>query len=214
MKNAINQQIALLGAGGVLLSSATIVALAAARTDGYSHLTKAVSELGSTDAPHQLLFNLLGYILPGLLIAGFAYGLRAQFNSRRAQLPFVLLAISGLLLTLAGICPMDMSQRAAPVSLLHAAGSLGSGLAWLLCAFTLGRPLRSQPAWLSLAIPLQLLTWTGLLLIVLIGVVSPATPGLGQRVSFAVYFLFVLLLARRLYSLKSTSSASGLPAVL
>ena len=31
----------------------------------YSHLTKAISELGSLDAPSLWYWNVLGYIIPG-----------------------------------------------------------------------------------------------------------------------------------------------------
>ncbi|MGI9427770.1 MAG: DUF998 domain-containing protein, partial [Bythopirellula sp.] len=43
---------------------------------GYSHLTKAVSELGAFGAPHAVLWNLLGFGLTGLLILLFGTGLQ------------------------------------------------------------------------------------------------------------------------------------------
>lgn len=193
-----------MGGLAVLLSTGTILTMALLRTDGYSHLTKAVSELGSLDAPHWQVFNLLGYVLPGLLIGAFAWGLSTNFASGFAlRLPFALLAASGLLLALSGIFPMDMAHRLAPGSLVHQVGALGSGLAWLLSAFILGRPLRRNPAWAGLVRPLLGLVWATIALILLVGTVSPATPGLGQRVAFAGYFGFILVLARRLYGVKN-----------
>jgi hypothetical membrane protein len=192
------QAVAAAGVAGVLLSAATIIGMAASRTDGYSHLTKAVSELGSTDAPHRTVFNLLGYILPGLLLAAFFYGLGRYIAPRQLKWPFVVLAASGLLMALAGAFPMDMAHRTSLGSVLHTAGALGSGLAWLLGAFTMGRHLRPHPGWASLVRPLMLLVWLAVVLILLVPVLSPGTPALGQRVSFAAYFLFVLLLAFRL----------------
>ena len=46
------------------------------RRPEYSHLTKAISELGSLDAPNMWAWNILGYILPGLAIALLAIGLK------------------------------------------------------------------------------------------------------------------------------------------
>ncbi|HEX8327040.1 MAG TPA: DUF998 domain-containing protein [Hymenobacter sp.] len=182
--------------------------MAAARTDGYSHLTKAVSELGSTDAPHKGLFNWLGYMVPGLLIAWFAYGLSAQF---RRKLPFGLLAASGLLLALAGAFPMDMDHRSAAASVLHTVGSVGSGVAWLASASLMSRALRSASYWASVARPLAVVAWTAAPLIVLLPVLLPAAPALGQRIAFVSYFVFVLLLAGRLYGAAQVQGAAHFP---
>lgn len=204
----MNKRIATMGGLAVLLSTGTILTMALLRTDGYSHLTKAVSELGSLDAPHWQVFNMLGYVLPGLLIGVFAWGLGKNFASEFAhRLPFAMLAASGMLLALSGIFPMDMAHRLAPGSVLHQVGASGSGLAWLLSAFTLGRPLRRNPAWAGMARPLLGLVWATIALIVLVGAVSPATPGLGQRVAFAGYFGFILVLARRLYGAENLALA-------
>jgi len=197
----MNKRFALLGLVGVGLSAGTIVGMAALRTDGYSHLTKAVSELGSADAPHRAWFNWLGYIVPGLLIAGFSYGLHQALAAPGVGKAWAgLLALSGLLLALAGAFPVDLDQRASFSSLLHTLGALGSGLAWLGCAGTIGRALRQHPAWADLRAPLRWLVGLAVAAVLLVGVVSPATPALGQRISFAAYFLFVGILAQRLYT--------------
>ncbi|MDB5234725.1 MAG: hypothetical protein JWR44_1718 [Hymenobacter sp.] len=206
----MKKQFAVLGMAGGVLSSATLIGMAALRTDGYSHLTKAVSELGSVDAPHRAWFNWLGYIGPGMLIAAFSYGLSRSFTGPASRkLPFVLLGLSGLLMALAGICPVDMDHRDTSSSLLHAVGSLGSGLAWLGCAITIGLQLRQEPAWADLRQPLWGLVGLAVVLVLLVGVALPDTPGLGQRISFAAYFLFVGVLARRLYAIGRSEAVSG-----
>jgi len=45
----------------------------------YSHFTKAISELGSLDAPNKWWWSITGYILAGL-ISIFAIGLRKYVN--------------------------------------------------------------------------------------------------------------------------------------
>src|SRR3989304_1137074 len=57
-----------------------LLAFAAARTD-YSHLTKAVSELGAIGAPHALAWNILGFGAVGVLVVIFAWGLWRQKNA-------------------------------------------------------------------------------------------------------------------------------------
>jgi len=187
--------------------------MAALRTDGYDHLHKAVSELGSLDAPRRWLFNLAGYILPGLLIAYFSVGLRKHWPGRHRFFTGML-ALSGLLMAMAGVFPMDMANRQAPVSVLHTLGSLGSGLAWILCTLASWRALRSEPAWRNLAWPLSMLPVGVVLLMVL---TPPDMPALAQRFSFLGYFGFVVALAWRAKktathsSERASSRSEGLP---
>ena len=61
-----------------------LLGFAAARTDGYSHLTKAVSELGSAGAENGFAWNLLGFGATGLALAVFGWELgRAAEPGRR-----------------------------------------------------------------------------------------------------------------------------------
>lgn len=50
------------------------VAMSSMRPE-YSFLTKAISELGTVDAPNKWGWNVFGYVIPGLMIAIFAIGL-------------------------------------------------------------------------------------------------------------------------------------------
>jgi hypothetical membrane protein len=188
------------------MSTATILTMAALRTDGFNHLTKAVSELGSLDAPHRWWFNTLGYLLPGLLIAAFAHGLRRALPQRPA--PWWLLMGSGLFMALAGVFPVDMEHRSSLVSVLHHIGSLGSGLCWLGCALLVVPALRLHARWADLA---RWLPWLPLVAFGLMLLVPAGMPGLMQRISFALYFTFVLVLANRLRQLSGTMPAVWQP---
>lgn len=179
---------------GVLLSTLTIVIMATLRTDGYDHLHKAVSELGSLDASNRYAFNILGYILPGLSIGYLALGLRRHWSARHPIFVYSLL-LSGLFLVIAGVFPMDMNDRRSFNSLVHTTGSIGSGLAWLGCGFSSWRTLRNEPAWRNLSFGLTLLP---VLVILAILMTPDDKPALGQRFAFIGYFLFVVLLSIRL----------------
>ncbi len=54
---------------GPLWFAAVVYLALLSRSPGYSHLTKAISELSSVDARRAWLGNLLGYIIPGLIVA-------------------------------------------------------------------------------------------------------------------------------------------------
>jgi len=57
----------------------TVYLVMSSRRPEFSHLTKAISELGSLDAPDRWFWNVLGYILPGLAIALLGLGLERDF---------------------------------------------------------------------------------------------------------------------------------------
>lgn len=173
-----------------LTFAASVIGFAAARTDGYSHATKAVSELGAVGAPSAAAFNLFGFILPGLLIAWFGLSLARGADNRVGP---VLLIGSGLLLGLAGIAPGDLDDYRAPTSIGHFVGSVGSGTLWGAALFWLG-PLLSRRFGLE---KLGRITpWFLLFMVVHIGwqVAFRATgvvlPGWGQRIGFLGYFLW------------------------
>ena len=161
-----------------------------ARRPEYSHLTKAISELGSWDAPNLWVWNLLGYILPGLAISYLGVGLLREF-SPKARIPSTALIVSGLLMALSGVFPGDFENRQSPSMLMHLVGSLGSYVAFLVAGIGLLRAMRSAPAWRWAAWPSLALV----LLSVATGFLRSGTaPGLGQRLGFACFFLWVALM--------------------
>src|SRR5262245_25116662 len=137
-----------LAAAGLLANAlfwSAVVGFAALRPD-YSHLTKAVSELGSIGAPRMWAFNLIGYVLPGVLMAGFGWVLGRRHGSTGVA---VLLALSGLGLVVAGLFPGDLSDFRRPTTQLHLAGSL-LGLSWAPAMPWLA--VRTRRTWPALAV--------------------------------------------------------------
>jgi hypothetical membrane protein len=49
----------------------------------YSHFTKAISELGSLDAPNLWVWNIGGYILPGVAVSLLGLGLARHFYGEK-----------------------------------------------------------------------------------------------------------------------------------
>ncbi len=175
--------------------AASVVGFAALRTDGYTHGTKAVSELGVIGAPNALLFNGLGFVLPGLLIA-LAAGLFAQ--ARRATgastQGVVWLGLSGLAFAAAGVFPFDMANPATFTSQAHFAAAMLTGMFWATGIFRV-RPALAAAHISTLAVYGR---WLALALVINIGwqiafrAGLPILPGWGQRIGFAGMMTWVM----------------------
>lgn len=167
---------------------ASVFGFAAMRPD-YSHVTKAVSELGVWGAPNMWAFNILGYMTPGLLLAASGWMIGRGVRSGAFILP-ALLALSPLGLTAAGIFPGDMTNRESVTTLAHLAGSFSSLLLWLVALIWLvivGR--KAQRAlWLTSLIALVLTMGA-------FALYGGSPPGLVQRITFAIYFAWFLAAA-------------------
>jgi hypothetical membrane protein len=158
----------------------------------FSHYTKAVSELGSVDAPNLWAWNIGGYIIPGLAVAALGFGINDQLRgSRGIKLTSYSLVASGLLMAMSGVFPGDFDNRTSLTMILHAIGSFGSFVAFLLCGFTLPWVLRRNSGWRAYA-------WPSLALVVLLIATgflrSGDAPGIGQRLGFLCFFVWIGLI--------------------
>lgn len=166
-----------------------LVVFGALRPD-YSHLTDAVSELGAIGAPNALAWNLLGFVTVGLLIAVFSWGL---FRGTGSLAALVFVGLSGLGFAGTGVFPADMSDLSAPSSRAHILMSLISFAAFVPGAFVLGWRFLRLTGWKRIAIGSGILGVLALATMPLREMDVP--PGLAQRAAFAVYLLWIELLA-------------------
>lgn len=152
---------------------------------GYTHATKAISELGAIGAPHQHAWNVIGFLVPGILLAFHGWGLGVVAGDRIASASFCL---SGL--SFAATCiPANMDDFSAPTSQAHIAASLAVFVFWLAGSLrlTMGGAatsralMRATTACLWLAAAAALVRFSGLVF-----------PGTGQRIAFAGHFAWVL----------------------
>lgn len=201
----------LLGPAAAAFFAVSLTGFAATRTDGYSHATKAVSELGSLDAPNALAFNLLGFIAPGVMLILFALAL-LHWSKKRAG-PLLLMG-SGVMLALAGIAPANLDDYSAVTSQLHALGAIGSGVLWVIALFWLGPMLRRD---FGLELWGRITPWFATFLFANIGwqIAFRATglvmPGWGQRIGFMGYFAWIAVTGFLLWrtSLESRQDTEG-----
>ena len=191
-----NRQIGILAMVVPVWFTALYLVLAGLRPE-YSHLTKAISELGSVDAPRAWVWNLLGYVLPGAIVSLLGFGIWKHFALEAGiRTPAWALIASGLLMALSGIFQGDFENRTSFTMVMHAIGSLGSFIAFLVCGFSLPRVLRRSVQWRPLAWPTLALVLpsigTGFLRV-------GEAPGLGQRLGFGCFFLWVAVVGYGLY---------------
>lgn len=178
-------------AGALFFSS--LLGFAAVRQDGYAHATKAVSELGAIGASGAFMFNILGMVLPGTLVALFAMRMMRLPGSRVGP---ALLAASGVLLAIAGLFPANMEDTSSFTSAAHLVGALGCGACWAASLFWLGAVFARQP---TLRVWSRVTPWFLLFLPVHVGwqvayrTTGLVYPGWGQRIAFLGYFLWLAI---------------------
>lgn len=179
----------------VLFTSA-VYAFGAA-LEGFVQAQHPVALLGARGFPHALPFNLMAFVVPGMLAGVVAMTLRRRLPPSAGwslRIGTQLVFLSALAFIAMGLLPLDASD-------LESTSSRWHGTAWMLwtVAFVpgavalgaglLGHPGRSWFAWLCLGAAAGVL---------LAGFVftdfMPA--GLAQRIAFGLWFVWLAIAAR------------------
>jgi hypothetical membrane protein len=193
-----NKQYAVIGFLAPSLFLTTYLVMSNLRPE-YSFMTKAISELGSVDAPNKWVWNVLGYILPGTFIAVYGFGLhKNSVPKMTSKLPFIGIFFSGIFMAISGIFPGDFDDKQSLTMLLHTVGSFGSYLFFLIGAFTFPNQMKKIDYWKDAVKPTLICTW----MTIIFGswvFVFPNYPAVGQRIVFLFYFLWIVITAYKLY---------------
>ena len=202
--------IGLLGIGAWVLFWAASAALAALRPS-YSHVVNTISELGAVGTPHAAIWNVVGFIIPGLVLAisGAAIARAATTAPSLSRgLATALLVVSGLAVAGQGVMPAEMVNGVADVTSAstrgHFISSLISGAAWALGALLLVGPMRRNPSWRGLHV-------VSVVLLVLTVVASFALrgrlpDGLAQRTGNAFFCAWFVVMSLKLIRLGSSTA--------
>jgi hypothetical membrane protein len=169
---------------------ASYLLVSSMRSD-YRHFNMAISELGSIGAPNALLWNLLGYILPGAVIALLGWSSREVLPASRPGLVVAgSIALSGIMMLLSGVFPGNFENRTATTMVLHTLASILSYVFFLIGGFALSGISAKSAALRFVHYPLLVV----LVLSLVTGFIRFGNlPGLGQRFTFACYFLWIAL---------------------
>lgn len=204
-----NRNYAILGLLAPILLGITYFIMANQRPE-YSFLYKAISELGSLDAPHKWIWNIFGYIIPGFLISIYSIGLyKFVATKNSSKLPLTGIFLSGFFMAFSGFFPADMEDRTATTTILHMIGSYGSYIFFLIGAFTYPKLMKPNSYWKSINLPLLIFVWTT----ILFGswhYIFPNIPSVGQRITFFFYFAWISYSAIKLYKLPTKDPVANI----
>lgn len=166
---------------------------------GFAQGRHPVALLGAGGIAHALGFNLLGWVLPGLLATAVALCLLARLPAGSSWLQRVagqLLVLAGLAFAGMGVFPLDLQDLDGPASQAHASAWMVWALAFIAGTLMLGvGSWRGYPALARLALVCALVAAVSAF--ALQGVL-PAP--LAQRLTFAAWALwlaFALSLLRK-----------------
>jgi hypothetical membrane protein len=198
---------------GVLapLALAGFVIAAALLTDDYSGLSDTISQLGIHESPHPLVMNT-GFVLCGLLLFGFAFGLHSRLGRGvGARVVRVLLTVGGIGVVLAGVLHADRDVPGAARTLegdLHNAVAGVAYVALLIVMATFAVVVRRRPSLRGYAtMSLAVLAMSVVLLLVYASGAAEPVEGALQLSLFGVTLVWLEAVAlralRRPYDSKS-----------
>ena len=149
------KRIGFLGIAAWVLSWSASLVLGAMRPS-YSHVANTLSELGAVGTPNAILWNLFGFMIPGVLLAivGAAIAYSVAEPSIRRLFAMALLGLAGLAVSAQGILPAEMVNGVADIqsaaTRAHFVASIASGAAWVVGALLLVGPMKRSPDWQGL----------------------------------------------------------------
>ena len=173
----------------------------------YSHLTNFVSELGAVGAPYAII-QRINFVLTGVMIVAFTFGLhRGIGDGKGSIIGPLLVAIFGLSAVVSGIFSTDTIQPGSFSDIMHSMSSAIGSVAAIIAFFIISERLEKDILWKPyrsfstvMAIVAIIVTVVGVGILGAVG-----TPGLGQRLFLAVLFLWIEVMAIRLFQISSIS---------
>jgi hypothetical protein len=196
----------ILGIVACALFWAAMFTLAALRPS-YSHSTNAISELGALGTPNAWLWNVLGFVIPGLLLAITGHSMVASIDTQQTRSGWLadwLLPAFGLTVAGQGLVPAVMVDGQPLVTSWVTRGhlilSLISGVAWLVALLLLITPMKRSSGWRGW----DILNIAAVFLVIasafILGGRLPG--GLAQRLVDAIVFAWFLIVSIRLIRLR------------
>ena len=186
---------------------AIIVMIAGLLRPDYSHLTDFVSELGAVGAPNAII-QRINFVLVGILIVAFTFGLhRGIGEGKDSIIGPLLIAIFGLSAVVSGIFSTDPIQPGSFSDIMHSISSAIGSMATIFGFFIISTRLEQNILWRRYQYFSIVIAFVAILVSVvgggLLGVLG--APGLAQRLFMAVLFLWIEVMAIRLFRISSSA---------
>ncbi|MEE9150531.1 MAG: DUF998 domain-containing protein [Thermoplasmata archaeon] len=217
MSNQNQRFLAICGIIAPIIFTIILIIAGLLRSD-YSHLTNYVSELGGVGAPNAII-QRANFVLIGILIIAFAYGLHRGINNGKGSIigP-LLISIFGLSAVVSGIFSTDPIQPGSFSDVMHSIASGIGSLAAIIAFFVITERLKKDNLWKRYQTFSKMIAITAILVsVIVVGILGAVgTPGLGQRLFLAVLFLWIEVMAIRLFqisfiSLKEQLNGNSIP---
>jgi hypothetical protein len=184
------------GPAAAMVFAAVLVGFGLALS-GYSQVFHPVAVLGAKGVPHALGFNVLGFVLTGVLAAAATLDLRRRLPadagwSLRVGAQLTLLSALGF--AAMGLLPLDPEDLDNPASSLHATAWMLWWVAFVPGALLVAVGLRGRPSWRLLA---RASAATALLvLFVALLAVELMPAGIAQRLGYAAWLGWLWMVSR------------------
>lgn len=167
----------------------------AAALPEFSHAQHPLGLLGAAGVPGAVLFNVLGFVLPGLLAAWVFVRLRARLPvgaARWAGIGCWLLVLSALAFAAQGVWRLDPSDLDGPISQRHATMWLLWWLVFAAGALVLGAGLLHERMWRGVSIAFV----AACAVVVLLNVFPMLAGPIAQRVVLVAWLASVVVASR------------------
>jgi len=167
----------------------------AAALPEFSHAQHPLGLLGAAGVPGAALFNVLGFVVPGLLAAWVFVRLRGRLPvgaARWAGIGCWLLALSALAFAAQGVWRLDPSDLDGPISQRHATMWLLWWLVFAAGALVLGAGLLHERMWRGVAIAFV----AACAVVVLLNVFPLVAGPMAQRVVLVAWLACVVVASR------------------
>lgn len=189
----MNRGLPYVGLAGTVLFAAAVIGFGLA-LPGYSHSAHPVAVLGAKGFPYAMAFNLLGFVLPGLLASVVMLELRLRLPTAASwslRIGAQLLLLSALGFVALGLLPLDPEDLHNTSSSYHATAWMLWWVAFVPGAALLAMGLRGQANWRTV-MRVSAVAALLLLALVLFGV-DWLPAGTAQRVAFAVWWVWLCI---------------------
>ncbi len=208
----MNRRIAgILGVAGCVVFWAGLLILGSLR-ESYSQAVNNISELGAIGTPNAAVWNVIGFIIPGLCLAVVGRAIAGTIDTKQGRSGRVagwLLPLFGAGVAGQGLFPALMANGVPVIMSWHTRThliiSLISGVSWLIGVLLLITPMRLNPKWGRW----YLINIAAVLLAILgsFGRGSGLPDGLVQRVVDAIVFAWFVIVSIKLIQASGKSVA-------
>ena len=192
---------------------AVLVTVAGFQYEGYSHLRQAISELGGAGAENAIIQNA-NFLIIGILVLAFAVGLyRGIGSGSRSIIGPALIGVFGVSSGIANaLLPCDLGcEFESLTGTLHNVTGLLGFIAAIAGIFVISRRFKSDIMWRSLyrfswitgvATLVSLVLWIAIAKAAEVD----AANGLLQRLFIGVWFIWIEVIAIRLFQISRRTS--------